>query len=177
MKTLVLRCPVANYLNFLMWLLGREEDMTNIDGESGQPKAKYGIHCNYRVSGSWSKSTHQERRPVYISAPEGDSSYGIVLGSSDEPVSPSDYKLKSKIEHSDTGLYYGETSTNLTEVEKPVYHVIRTFENKSSSDIHIREAGLIIKDSDNKKFLLFRDIVDVTLSPGEILTVDMFITV
>jgi len=157
--------------------------MIDVEGNSVKPCCEYTIHSNtYKAwyaaySRGWCKNFTSECRPISFTAPEKDSSYGIVLGSSDEPISPSDYNLKAKIEHSDTGLYYGKSSTYFSDIEKPIFHVYRDFQNKSAEDITIKEAGLIIKDEKDQKFLLFRDIVNQVLAPGELLAVDILITV
>jgi len=113
-------------------------------------------------------------------APEGDTSFGIVVGTSDVPVSISQYNLLSPIPHG-TGpgqLYYYTTMiTSLSKDNIWSLQISRTFGNLSGTDITVREVGLIIlltrAVSAHSAFLLARDVIPggVIVPSGASLTV------
>jgi hypothetical protein len=81
-------------------------------------------------------------------APAGDTSAGIVLGSSDTPVSLSQYSLGALIPHG-TGsgqLTYG--ATNVESLSKDTiwfFRIVRTFTNSSGASVTVREIGLYVR--------------------------------
>jgi hypothetical protein len=82
----------------------------------------------------------------YVNAAAGVTDYGIVVGSSDTPVTKDDYKLGSRIAHgSGTGqLMYGAVSIDAPTTYSTGYliRVIRVFTNNSSADVTVKEIGL-----------------------------------
>jgi hypothetical protein len=81
-------------------------------------------------------------------APVGDTTAGIVVGSSDTPVSIGQYSLQSLINH---GTGSGQLSYGATTVEPLVkdtiwyFRVVRTFSNSSGATITVREIGLYVR--------------------------------
>jgi hypothetical protein len=81
-------------------------------------------------------------------ASSGDTSAGIVLGSSDTPVSLSQYSLGALISHG-TGsgqLSYG--ATNVETLSKDTtwfFRIVRTFTNSSGASVTVREIGLYVR--------------------------------
>jgi hypothetical protein len=81
-------------------------------------------------------------------APAGETSAGIVLGSSDTPVSLSQYSLGALIPHG-TGsgqLTYG--ATNVETLSKDTawfFRIVRTFTNSSGASVTVREIGLYVR--------------------------------
>jgi hypothetical protein len=84
--------------------------------------------------------------PIAVNAGAGVTSYGIVVGSSDTPVTRDDYKLGSQIAHgSGTGqLMYGAVSIDAPTTYGTGYltRVIRVFTNNSGADITVKEIGV-----------------------------------
>jgi hypothetical protein len=81
-------------------------------------------------------------------APAGDTSAGIVVGSSDTPVSLSQYSLGALITHG-TGsgqLSYGPTSVeSLSKDTAWFFRIVRTFSNSSGASVTVREIGLYVR--------------------------------
>jgi hypothetical protein len=81
-------------------------------------------------------------------APAGDTSAGIVVGSSDTPVSLSQYSLGALIPHG-TGsgqLTYGTTNVEtLSKDTTWLFRVVRTFTNGSGASVTVREIGLYVR--------------------------------
>jgi hypothetical protein len=81
-------------------------------------------------------------------APAGDTSAGIVVGSSDTPVSLSQYSLGALIGHG-TGsgqLTYGATSVeSLSKDTTWLFRIVRTFSNSSGASVTVREIGLYVR--------------------------------
>jgi hypothetical protein len=81
-------------------------------------------------------------------APAGDTSAGIVVGSSDTPVSISQYSLGALIPHG-TGsgqLSYGaETVESLSKDTTWLFRIVRTFSNGSGASVTVREIGLYVR--------------------------------
>jgi hypothetical protein len=81
-------------------------------------------------------------------APAGEASAGIVVGSSDTPVSLSQYSLGALIPHG-TGsgqLTYG--ATNVETLSKDTtwfFRIVRTFTNSSGASVTVREIGLYVR--------------------------------
>jgi hypothetical protein len=112
----------------------------------------------------------------------GDSSYGLVVGTSDAPNAVNQYAMGAIIPHGNgTGqLYYGshsyENVTNVTGTNDWVIRIIRTFSNNSGASITVKEIGLIVLTYDSvangRYFLIARDVISpVTVPPGSTLTV------
>jgi hypothetical protein len=83
---------------------------------------------------------------VTINAGAGDANYGIVVGTSDAPVTRDDYKLGNKIAHgSGTGqLTYGAVSVDapITYSTGYLIRATRVFTNNSGADITVKEIGV-----------------------------------
>jgi hypothetical protein len=81
-------------------------------------------------------------------APAGDTTAGIVLGSSDTPVSIGQYSLGALITHG-TGsgqLTYGATNVeSLSKDTTWLFRVVRTFTNNSGASVTVREIGLYVR--------------------------------
>jgi len=86
---------------------------------------------------------------ITAKAPEGNDSYGVLVGSSNTAPDKTSYALNSKISHGDGSgqLHYMETSVSVVSLgdgEMDVY-VSRDFKNNSGADINIGEVGLAVK--------------------------------
>jgi hypothetical protein len=94
------------------------------------------------------------------SAPAGDTSAGILVGTSDTPVSLDQYNLLGLIPH---GIGAGQLSYGATTVEDLTtgstyfFRIIRTFTNSSGGTITIREIGLFLKLT-AQSFMFARDV-------------------
>lgn len=131
---------------------------------------------------------YQENSAIFkIVAGAGDSSFGILVGTSDTPVSPTDYKLGDQILHgSDTGqMLYGDTFLEEVNSSDSTYYfrIIRTFTNNSGSSITVKEVGLAFRhkhaDGSLRHYLIARDILPTptTVPDGASLTVRYIISV
>jgi len=105
---------------------------------------------------------------IEVDSSEGDSSYGIVVGTSDTPPTLSDYAI-NKIPHgvSPGQLYYYATELSGVIVSGSVIEleVTRRFMNQSSEDVEVKEFGLIGKLR-GYRILLAREVSTVTV-PAE----------
>ena len=93
---------------------------------------------------------------------DNDDSYGIIVGSGSDPVSPTDYKLASKISHgTSTGQLDYETHSVVSSYSDTSSYVefSRTFVNKTSSDIIVREVGIVALNISNVRYLVVRDVL------------------
>jgi len=106
-------------------------------------------------------------------APEADDTYGIIVGTSDQAVSASDYNLISKIAHGDSAgqlYHYATTMLEPTVDGNTVRQRFeRTFKNNSGGDITVKEIGLVVKiPVDNYLVMIIRDVLStpVTVSTG-----------
>jgi len=122
-----------------------------------------------------------------LTAGSGDAGKGIIVGTSDEPVSLDDYNLKSKISHgSGSGqLEYGAMSIgNLTPSygSDPLQYsfiLSRTFNNLSGADITIKEVGLLVYAymGGSQYILIDRTLLTVTIPNNEAKTIQYIIRV
>jgi hypothetical protein len=81
-------------------------------------------------------------------APSGDTTAGIVVGSSDTPVSLSQYSLGALIPHGTSSgqLSYGPTSVeSLSKDTTWLFRIVRTFSNSSGASVTVREIGLYVR--------------------------------
>jgi hypothetical protein len=110
--------------------------------------------------------------PWNLNASSGVTDYGIIVGTSDTPVTRDDYKLGSKIAHgSGTGqLTYGAVSIDAPTAYSTGYliRVIRVFTNNSSADITVKEIGIYCNIGAGYYFCLIRDVLTtpVTIPSG-----------
>jgi hypothetical protein len=113
-------------------------------------------------------------------APAGDTSAGILVGTSDTPVSLAQYNLLGLITHG-TGsgqLSYGATGVeNLTIDSTYYFRIIRTFTNNSGASITVREIGLFLKPAGNS-YMFARDVPTspITVPAGSTLTLRYIIS-
>jgi hypothetical protein len=102
------------------------------------------------IGGSARPVTLTTSSNIYLGgcAPAGDVSAGIVVGSSDTPVSLGQYSLGALISHG-TGsgqLSYGATVVDsLTKNSIWYFRIIRTFTNYSGATVTVREIGLYVR--------------------------------
>jgi len=97
-----------------------------------------------------------------LDAPEGDDSYGIVVGYDNITVTPDDYALYTPITHGseDGKLYYRACNVgDVNVVGNKVSMVIsREFVNYGSTVVEVGEMGLVgVCPYTNNKFLIVRD--------------------
>jgi hypothetical protein len=81
-------------------------------------------------------------------APAGDTSAGIVVGSSDTPVSLSQYSLGALITHGTGSGQLTYAATNVETLSKDttwLFRVVRTFTNSSGASVTVREIGLYVR--------------------------------
>jgi hypothetical protein len=86
--------------------------------------------------------------PLGGCAPAGETSAGIVVGSSDTPVSIGQYRLMAQISHgtSSNQLQYGNTTVeSLVKNSTWYFRIIRTFTNASGGTVTVREIGLYLR--------------------------------
>lgn len=127
--------------------------------------------------------------PVGMNGPDNDGSFGIVVGSGSASVSPTDYKLVSKIPHgTGSGQLDHDTHATTTSFSSTSSYIelARTFVNRSSDNVVVREVGVIArslwKDSNGTrndvKYLIARDVLPspVTVKPLGVLVVRYRIT-
>ena len=108
-------------------------------------------------------------------APDNDDSYGIVVGSSSQSVSPTDYNLISKIPHG-TGPgqldYDAHSVASSYSPSSSIVEINRVFLNKSGGDVVVREVGLIARNywkdqaaiRNDVKFLIARDVLPTPIT-------------
>jgi len=86
-------------------------------------------------------------RPLGVNAPEGNVSYGIVVGKGTTPPSPTDYKLEALYPHGTDvdQLYYGACSISsvVADATKSSVIVTRTFTNSYTAPQTVTEIGMI----------------------------------
>jgi len=112
----------------------------------------------------------------------GDTSQGIIVGTSDTPNTLTTYALGGKISHG-TGsgqLVYG--AETVEDVTNPSgndlqFRITRTFTNNSGSTITVKEVGLLVKKFDasgaSRSWLIARDVLPspVDVPDGATLTI------
>jgi len=112
-------------------------------------------------------------------ASAGDTSAGILVGSSDTPVSLAQYNLLSLISHGTSAgqLSYGATVVeDLTIDTTYFFRIVRTFTNNSGATITVREIGLFWKPG--YSFMFARDVPSspISVPNGSTLTVRYIIS-
>jgi hypothetical protein len=112
---------------------------------------------------------------LLINAPAGDSTYGIIVGSSNAALDETDYTLTLPIDH---GASAGELDYGIMEFESPVVDnisstqtkltVSRLFTNDYISNITIREAGINCIGKTAQRFNILRRLTgDILIAPSE----------
>jgi hypothetical protein len=108
---------------------------------------------------------------ISLAGGSGVTNYGIVVGSSDTPVTRDDYKLGSQILH---GTGTGQLTYGAVSIDAPVAYgtgylirVVRVFTNNSGADITVKEIG-IYSYSTSYYFCIIRDVLTtpVTIPNG-----------
>jgi hypothetical protein len=113
-------------------------------------------------------------------APAGETSAGILVGTSDAPVTLAQYNLQQLIAH---GVSAGQLSYGATTVEDLTidttyfFRIIRTFTNNSGASITVREIGLFLKPKE-QSFMFARDVPasPITIPNGSTLTLRYIIS-
>jgi hypothetical protein len=107
-----------------------------------------------------------------INAAAGSSAYGIVVGTSDTPVTRDDYRLGSQISH---GTGTGQLTYGAVSIDAPITYgtgylirIIRVFTNNSSADVTVKEIGLYSYWAGSYYFCIIRDVLStpVTIPSG-----------
>ena len=153
---------LKNYYQYLAMLFDRrEETFKDVSGNNRSlDLGSYEKWCNGHSITLGSE--------IRVTSPEGEINYGIVVGTSDTPVSPYDYYI-NKISHGTSSgqLYYYATEVKDVVVSGDILEleVTRRLENKTSEDITVKEFGLIAKIK-NYYFLIVREVSTVTV-PAE----------
>jgi hypothetical protein len=113
-------------------------------------------------------------------APAGDTSAGILVGTSDTPVSIGQYNLLGLISHGTSAgqLSYGATVTEDIITDTTIlFRIVRTFTNNSGATITIREIGLFLKPR-GQSFMFARDVppTPISVPNGSTLTIRYIIS-
>jgi len=111
----------------------------------------------------------------------GDANKGIVIGTSDTPYSPTQYKLQSIISHgSGSGqMFYGIQNIDQPQQVTNGYRIVlsRVFNNASGASITVKEIGIYMYALGVGYFLAARDVITpVTVANGQSLTVRYIIS-
>ena len=167
--------------NFLMLLNAAfkpgTSDVVDTGGTTRTTGAKYCVTWNWWVqqAGGYDRAftLYGSDGGWTPTAPEADDTYGIIVGTSDQAVSASDYNLISKIAHGDSAgqlYHYATTMLEPTVDGNTVRQRFeRTFKNNSGGDITVKEIGLVVKiPVDNYLVMIIRDVLStpVTVSTG-----------
>lgn len=143
--------PVMNYINALKSFYGNASvPIVRTDG-SEVSVSPYSYWCN------------RGHAQMHAGAGYGDDSYGIQIGTSDDPHSLSDYCLHAKITQDYVEYGYTTVEGIVTVEDKKAIVIARTFYNKSPSDFSIKEVGMVMYTSSAGKFLIFRDVLSSPL--------------
>ena len=160
--------PVMNYINALKSFYGNVSvPIVRTDGSEVEVNP-YSYWCN-----------GGHGLDAYAGAGCGDDSYGIQIGTSDDPHSLSDYCLHAKISQDYVDYGYTTVEGPVTVDDKKAVAIARTFYNKSPSDFSIKEVGMVMYTTSAGKFLIFRDVLSspLLLSAGAGLTLRYIFTV
>jgi hypothetical protein len=118
-----------------------------------------------------------------MNGPDNDDSFGIVVGSGSASVSPTDYRLVSKIPHgTGSGQLDHDTHSTATSLSSTSSYIelARTFVNRSGDNVVVREVGIIARSYwrdtsvvNDVKYLIARDVLPspVTVKPLGVLVV------
>jgi hypothetical protein len=128
-------------------------------------------YASVTVTDTGGTSRTETLYPVRVNAPAGNTAYGIVVGTSDTPVTRDDYKLGSQITH---GSGSGQLMYSAMSIDAPVaygtgylFRTMRVFTNNSGADITVKEIGLYIYNG-VYYFCIIRDVLTtpVTIPNG-----------
>ncbi|RLI87618.1 MAG: hypothetical protein DRP01_01295 [Archaeoglobales archaeon] len=159
---------LENYYRYLAYLFDRRsESLKDVTGTSRT------INPALYTKGGKGTYSYSVSAAMEVDSPEGNIDFGIVVGTSDIPVSPYDYYI-NKISHGTSSgqLYYYSTqvkdvvvSGNIIELE-----VARSLSNQTDEDINVNEFGLIAKIK-GYYFLIAREVSPATVPSGGFLEV------
>ena len=113
-----------------------------------------------------------------IEAAEGETGYGVIVGSGTTSPSPNDYNLASQISHGDGDNllhYYATSVSSVTVNTTSKLEVSRDFKNNGSVDVNINEIGLALNitvGGTPHNILLFRTVLasTYTVTAGSLVT-------
>ena len=159
------RFPMHTYVYpgivlFNAHLSWRDMSITKIDGSSGTTYLNTGgSNANFTVGASY-----------------GDTTRGIVIGTSDTAYSPTQNKLQNIINH---GSGVGQMLYGIVSIDAPVqitngYRFVfsRVFTNSSGASITVKEIGIYLYVYNVGTIMFARDVITpVTVANGQSLTV------
>lgn len=153
--------PCDSFLYNLVALLcnsfGGSANVIDIDGNNIDERMIWHDWFN-----TWYTKTVIAKPYFVVNAPEGDDSYGLIVGRSNIPELLTDRMLRDKIPHGseDGKLYYREcTVSDVIENEDGFSITIsRQFVNYGTVNIEVGEMGLAGKGAYGKSVLIIRDI-------------------
>jgi len=114
-------------------------------------------------------------------APQGDASYGIHIGTSDVGVSINDYNLGAQIAHGNgAGQLYHYPTTLLdpaVDGNTVTQKISRGFMNNSGAEITVKEIGLVVKTNYfNLLVMIIRDVITpLPIPDGGNATIDVLL--
>lgn len=136
-------------LGFFQYALGSSSGLVAVSGVDTSGAAGY-IGATYSTG---------VMMPASASA--GDDTYGILVGTGTNVVTPADYSLQTKIAH---GTGAGQLSYAGTSVLSPVtvgstryFDITRNFSNSSGADITINEIGYAVQSLSTYYIMMARD--------------------
>lgn len=158
--------------NFIKWIsaalfytTGGAVSMTDITGTSR--------------SVTWYATTRCQ-----VNGPEGNTNYGIMVGTGTNAVTMGDYALQTQIAHGNgaSQLYHEAVTFGIpaTSGYTRYFDFWRSFANNSGGDITVNEIGLYIYPTSQSYYYMYlRDVLSsgITLSNGQALTVKYRITI
>jgi hypothetical protein len=146
-------------------LASRDMNLTKIDGTTGATYVGwYSAYTEFVVTAGYGVTTG-----------------GIVIGTSDTPYSPTQYRLQSIINHgSGVGqMLYGVQTIDQPQLITGGYRVVlsRVFNNVSGASITVKEIGVYMYAYNVGNFMMARDVIPpVTVGNGQSLTVRYIIS-
>ena len=175
--------PARSWLKQFIQILKGEfatRHNANVGGGNVSITDESGTARSYPIHSSASYYTNLENLSTLGDV--GDTSQGIIVGTSDTPNSLTTYALGGKIGHG-TGsgqLLYGvETVEDVTNPSgyDLEFRITRTFTNNSGATITVKEVGLLVKKYDttatSRSWLIARDVLPspVDVPDGATLTI------
>lgn len=152
--------------NFFKMLLGHY-----VNGDTGFRKIPFTMTTGSTVSTYCETSAHQHASYGGFRATEvpGSNAYGIVVGTSNTPVTPTDFSLGSIISHgvADGALLYDVSTLGYLEGESNVMmlKLCRVFRNDGAAAVAINEIGLY-QYTMSGPIMTIRDVVASPISLG-----------
>jgi hypothetical protein len=117
-----------------------------------------------------------------VNAGYGDTSKGIVIGTSDFPYSPTQYKLQSIISHGSSSgqMLYSVQTIDQPQMVTDGYRLVlsRVFTNVSGASITVKEIGVYMTAYNVGSLMMARDVITpVIVANGQSLTVRYIISI